>query len=478
MHLIKRSGILIPKTLQHDSGYIQIKESLERRTKSYNTSNYIFNKFYIESEKYLLIPRKFPIKTFFWNLTFDDQRHSGQPIKIDHNITPRSETQWSAIDYLMSNEEGILQLDPGVGKTVISIFMIAERKVKTLILVHRYSLADQWRDRLLQFTDISKDKIARLSSSTFEDDLKQPVIISTTQTFLSLLKRKRKEFLLALNEANVGVFIADEVHTSVGAPTFSECSIHIPSKYTYGLSATPYRYDGNEDIIRFHLGEVFKDDDKTGTMKAKVIVILLDYEIDTPRRYTYIRWGGDFQRARYLNMLKKSKPLERVVKGLLARLNGKRDLICMVERIKFIDQLYKWMPSSDKAKFCGSNGLETLNFKNTFATPGKCRDGIDAPWKDCLLMTSPITNIKQLTGRIVRKQKDKKIPIVIDLVDYGCRDMSKLFYKRNSFYKDERWEIDYYLFKDNKLIKIDEQITFDIIKEAQSITPTTRVRGL
>lgn len=465
MEIIKRrSGILIPKSLQYDSAYIQVKEALERRVKSYNTSAYTFYIFYVESEKFLLIPRHFPIKTYFWSLLIDDYRHEGKPIKIKHTITPRGESQQKAIDHLMNNESAILQLDPGVGKTVITIYMIAERKVKSLILVHRDSLAEQWRDRFLQFTNLKNDDIARLTSATFETDLEQSIIIATTQTFLSLLKRKRKEFLTSLDKANVGVFVADEVHTSVGAPTFSECSIHMPSKYTYGLSATPYRHDGNEDIIRFHLGEIFEDDDATGTMKAKVTAILLDYEIDTPRRYQYIRWGGSFQRARYLNMLIKSQPLKRVVRGLLTRLSDQRDLICMVERIKYIDDLYNWLPSNDKSKFCANGGLETLKYKTTFATPGKCRDGIDAPWKDCLIMTSPISNIKQLTGRITRKIKNKKTPSVIDLIDYGCTDMSNTFYKRNDFYKEREWETQYLLFKDDKLLSIDEGIAIDIIK--------------
>jgi len=464
MQFKKRSGILIPKTLQYNSAYIQIKESLERRVKSYNTSNYVFYIFYIESEKFLLIPRNFPIRTYFWDLIIDDRSHEGHPINIEHNITPRSESQENAIKYLMNNENGILQLDPGVGKTVVSIYMIAERKVKSLILVHRKPLATQWKNRLLEFTNLKEDDISKMTSATFREDLEKPIIISTTQTFLSLLKRKRQDFLIALDKANIGVFVADEVHTSVGAPTFSECSIHMPSKYTYGLSATPYRYDGNEDVIKFHLGEIFEDDDLTGTMKAKVTIILLDYEIDTPRRHKYIHWGGEFQRARYLNMLRKSTPLERVVRGLLTSLSDQRELICMSERVKHIDDLFDWLPSKDKAKFCGNGTLDSLKYKTTFATPGKCRDGIDVPWKDSIIMTSPTSNIKQLTGRIVREFENKKTPSVIDLVDYGCTYMSRTFYKRRTFYIERNWEIQYLLFKDNKLHNIEENIAIDIIE--------------
>ena len=45
MELIKRSGILIPKHIDDQMAYIKIKESLERRSKSYTTSTYIINTF-------------------------------------------------------------------------------------------------------------------------------------------------------------------------------------------------------------------------------------------------------------------------------------------------------------------------------------------------------------------------------------------------------------------------------------------------
>jgi superfamily II DNA or RNA helicase len=463
VEIIKRSGLLIPKQYQYDDFYIKIKEFLERRTKAYNTSNYTINKFYIESEKFLLIPRNFPIQQYTFDYNIKDVSHEGEQIDIEHNITPRGETQQKTIDYILSNENSTLQLPPGVGKTVIAIYMIAERKRKSLILVHRDSLADQWRNRFEEFTNLKGDKIARLRSRTFEKDLDQPIIIATTQTFLSLLKRNPKGFLIKLNEANIGIFVADEVHTSVGAPTFSECSIYMPSKYTYGLSATPYRYDGNGDIIEFHLGYIFSDDDLEGTMGAKVTVLLLDYQIDTPRRARYIRWGGDFQRARYLNLIKKSKPFTEVVRRLLARLKT-RDLICMVERIKLIDDLYNWMPIKSKAKFCGTGGLETLNSKATFATPGKCRDGIDAPWKDAIIMTSPISNIEQLTGRIIRESDNKQTPIIVDMLDYGCPDIANTFYKREKFYNEKQWPVQYLLFANNKLRPIDRDITHKILR--------------
>jgi len=463
IEVIQRSGLLIPRKYQHETFYSKIKEHLIRTTKAYQTSNLEVQVFYIESEKFLLIPRYFPLDKYIPAITVKNYTHSGVDIDIEHNIKPRNETQQIAMEYMTNVNKGIIQLPPGVGKTVISIYAICKKKKKTIVLVHRDSLADQWKDRFLQFTNCKEENISRLKSTTFENDLQKPIIIATVQTFLSLLKRNRENFLISLNKANVGVFIGDEVHTTVGAPTFSECSIHIPSACTFGLSATPYRYDGNGDIIEYHLGSIFEDADTQGTMNAKITVLLMDYEIDTPRRYKYIRWGGRFQRSRYLNLMKKSRPYREAMRGLISKLGKERNLLSMVERVKLIDEHYNETPFSSKSKFCGTAKADTLEKKITFTTPGKCRDGIDAPWKDCVIMTSPIRNIEQLVGRVVRSNPDKKTPIVIDMVDYGCPEIGRTFYGRRQFYEKKGWPIKYIFCKNNKLVTVDEQVALDII---------------
>jgi len=464
MKLIKKSGLVISKEYENSEFFIRIKSFLTRYSQEYNKSTYVMNKFYLESEKFLLIPRNFPIQQYIFDYELDDRTCEGETIDIKHIITPRSESQTKAMNYIMTNDSGILQLAPGVGKTVITIYMIATRKKKSLILVHRDSLAEQWKKRVMDFTNISFDNIARLSSQTFEEDLKKPIIIVTAQTFLSLLNRNRKQFLTELHNANIGIFVADEVHTSVGAPTFSECSIHMPSRYAYGLSATPYRFDGNADIINFHLGDIYEDEDVEGTMDSRVNVIMLDYEIDTPRRYRYIYWAGVFQRTRYLNMLKKSTIFLDVLKGLMNKLKVDRNIILICERTKLIDELYDWLDWPNKSKFYKSATLRELNQSFTFATPGKCRDGIDAPWKDTVIITSPISNINQLTGRVNRSYPGKKTPIIIDMVDYGCKPIMKTFYTRKSFYNKKGWPINYILIKDNKHIKIEESVAMDIME--------------
>jgi len=468
----RRGGIIIPNYYKDQSFYNKIKSRLIRRNKDYSTGSFVVVKFFLEHNENLLIPRFFPLEEEIENFEIIDNTSHGEDIDIYHKIVPRNKTQKRAIEYLLSSERGILELEPGVGKTVITIFKIASIKKKTMILVHRDSLAEQWKgikdsdppQGILSFTNLQENDISRLSSSTFLKDLEKPIIIATDQTFISLLKRNRNKFIQSLKDANIGYFVGDEVHTTIGAPTFSECSIHIPSFNVNGLSATPYRYDGNGDIIEYHLGPVYSDEEAEGTMDANVTVLLLDYQIDIPKRRIYLHWEGQFQRARYLNLIYKSKTFLSNIKGMLSKLQRNRDLIVICERIKLVDLLYNWVSESSKSKFTGNAQLDKLNYKVVFATPQKMRDGIDAPHKDCVIMTSPISNIKQLAGRVVRSKEGKKTPIIIDMVDYGCEDIRKTFFNRLKFYQTKKWNINFVLISNNKIFKIDEDQAVSIIK--------------
>jgi superfamily II DNA or RNA helicase len=450
---------------EQENFYSRIKKHLERDMNAYQSSTIYTHQFFLESEKFLLVPRFFPLDQYISDIRVDNKQHEGRSISIQHSIQPRGNLQRVAMEYMLKSDRGTLQLAPGVGKTVISIYMIAERKRNTIILVHRNALSDQWKERVLEFTNLNKDDIAQLKSSKFKEDLHKPIVISTVQTFISLLNRSRIEFLTELDKANIGIMIADEVHTTVGAPTFAECSIHVPSKITFGLSATPYRYDGNDDIIRYHLGPVFSDVDMEDTMPANVKVLLLDYEIDTPKKHYYLYWGGEFQRSRYLNQMKKSEPFIRTVKGLIEKLKD-REMIVMMERIKLIDEIYNWLDFQSKSRFYRSSTAEKLDSQITFTTPGKCRDGIDAPQKDCMVMTSPISNIEQLAGRITRKKKDKKRPLLIDMVDYGCSNISRTIYKRLDYYENKNWPVEFILIKDGQAKQIDKNAAIALMMKS------------
>ncbi len=466
----RSSSIRIPKKYENELFYQKIKKFLTRLVVNYNSDESTTITFFVETNNFLYIPRYFPIENFV-NCQIVDNQVVGQDIDITSNIVPRNELQDKAIKHMLSNTNSLMELQPGVGKTVISIKVISELKKKSIIIVHRDSLVDQWKTRFLEFTSLKDDDISCLRSKSFEEDLTKPIIISTVQTFLSLLKRNYVNFVQELFKSEIGICIADEVHTSVAAPTFSQCSLYIPSKRTYGLSATPYRLDGNSDIIKFHLGETFKDEDVSGTMIPRVTAILCDFMIDVPKRSRYLFWTGVFQRSRYLNILKNSEEFMKLAKMIIDKVEREnRNTIFISERLKLIDELsdYVKLKSDDVGIFIAGNKNDVLSSKMVFSTPGKIRDGVDCPWKDCLIMTSPISNISQLSGRVIRSYKNKETPIIIDMVDIGCKVISSTFYKRKQYYQSKEWPLKFlYVDSDYNMLFIDETEAMKLISKRQ-----------
>jgi superfamily II DNA or RNA helicase len=473
MLIFKRtSGIIIPTEYKNEKWYQFIKKKLTRRFKDYNTSTYTVYKFYIEGEKFLKIPRFFPIHDYLL-CKIEDKINDGEDIEIEHSIILRDELQRNTVEYMLSHDMGIIQCPPGSGKTILSIYIIATLKKKTLILTHRTSLIDQWmgvntegkKQGFLNFTNIDINDMGKLTSSNFKEVLKKKIILCTDQTFISLLKRNRQEFLIELNHARIHTLIVDELHTAVGAPTFSECSLHLPVKRVYGLSATPF-HENTNDIMQMHCGPIIIPEGKSSTMDARVVVLLFDYEIVQSRK-RYIYWAGKFQRSRYLNMIKNSKPFMKIAIGLLNKfISEDRNIIFMAERIKLIDELYNKTNTEDKTKFISGAGNEVLSKKIIFTTPGRFRDGVDCPEKNLLIMSSPINNVDQMTGRILRISKDKIEPLVMDLVDISCVDISRTLLKRLEFYKLKNWNIRYlYVDSNGNKNELEEEQVIKLLSE-------------
>ena len=442
---IRTSGILIPRTYENEHFYKSIKSSLTRVVRDFTGLNTKTLIFYNEGSKYLKIPRFFPIFNHV-ECIIQDQIKDGEDIEVEHRISVRDDVQSNAIDFLLTHTSGIIQSAPGSGKTVIAIYMLATRKKKTLILMHRSTLIEQWMERILQYTNLTVDDIGIMSSKTLESDLKKPVILATDQMFTSMLSSDRERLFRALDSANIGIFIGDEVHTSVGGPTFAQCSLNISAKCIYGLSATPKRSDGQTDILYHHLGGVFIPGGKASTMDARVTILGFSYGIMNSKSRKYVMWNGDLNRARYLNLTVKSEQLKKISEGLILKfVKDDRNILYVGERIKLLENMYAWMPSENKSKFIRSASNSELSSKAVFATMSKIRDGADANHLDCLIITSPCSNIEQLSGRILRIRPDKKQPIIVDMVDIDEPRIAKTVWNRTKYYEKCKWDIQYVL---------------------------------
>jgi len=83
-------------------------------------------------------------------MTVRDERHAGRPISATFHGELRVDQQVAA-KAMLSHDTGVLAATTAFGKTVVAAWLIAQRGVNALVLVHRRQLLDQWIERLSTF---------------------------------------------------------------------------------------------------------------------------------------------------------------------------------------------------------------------------------------------------------------------------------------------------------------------------------------
>jgi len=140
---------------------------------------------------------------------------------------------------------GVIVLPCGAGKTVVGIGIMAATGNCTLVLTTSTTAVHQWREEILDKTDLRADQIGEYTG--FEKEIR-PVTITTYQ-IMTYRKKKADEFshFRLFSERNWGLVIYDEVHL-LPAPVF-QMTARIQTKRRLGLTATLVREDGREDDV-------------------------------------------------------------------------------------------------------------------------------------------------------------------------------------------------------------------------------------
>lgn len=187
--------------------------------------------------------------------------------------------QLDAIAKMLRSEQGVYMAPAGSGKTTSCLGMASWANQRTLVIVDRSNLAEQWRSRAAQFfcMPFTRDANGNLQASI--DGERTPGKIGEDvweeRDFTVALRQTLHSKGWGLDAAKWyetwGMVILDEVHHAA-SETLSEIARRVPSRYFFGVSATPSANETRGQIIHSLLGPIVAETTRQDLYDRKVLV--------------------------------------------------------------------------------------------------------------------------------------------------------------------------------------------------------------
>jgi len=332
---------------------------------------------------------------------------------------------------------GLLDVDPGKGKTVMALNIISQLRLKTLVIVHKSFLLNQWIERIQQFLPAAR--VGMIQGQIVDIDNKD-IVIGMLQS-LSMKEYPKDMF------DSFGLSIYDECH-HMSAEVFCRCMMKIVTKYTLGLSGTMVRKDGLTKVFKHFLGDVVHKE-KNDTTTHCVLVKGIHYKVDDTEfnqtEYDY-RGNPKFSTmiSKVCNYNRRSEFILDVLKNELA-INPDQQIMILAHNRSLLDYFHDAIEHRQIATvgfYVGGMKEAALKLSESkkviVATYAMASEGLDIKTLTTLIMASPKTDVCQSVGRILRVKHAS--PLVIDIIDPQDLFRSQ-WLKRQTYYIKQRYKI-------------------------------------
>ena len=364
-----------------------------------------------------------------------DERFAGHPIDVEFSGQLRPE-QLDAAAAIAQYDDGILSAPTAFGKTALAAWMIAQRKVNALVLVHRQQLLDQWQIRLAMFLNLPAKSIGQIGGG--KNDPSGFIDVAIIQS--SHHKAGVKDFV-----AEYGQVIVDECH-HLSAFTFEQVMKQVKAKYVLGLTATPERKDGHHPIIYMQCGPIrYKLSARSMTASSpfehEVIPRLTEFCVPPEQADTSIQ-------ELYAGLVDDTARNELIVGDLLGAVQDGRSPLLLTARTEHLKHFETALDGRVENVFVLKGGMGKKQRRLIadaiaavpegeprviLATGSYIGEGFDDARLDSLFLAMPISwkgTLQQYVGRLHRLHDAKRVVRVYDYVDSKVLMLARMFARR------------------------------------------------
>jgi superfamily II DNA or RNA helicase len=389
------------------------------------------------NNNYVIVPRYWGEKKFgFAKHMFG---HVEKATRLIFDGSLRNDMQQKAADktiqQLNRHGGGVLSLATGIGKTVISLYVACKLKMKTMIIVHKQFLLDQWEERIKTFVPFAR--VGRLQQQT-KNVHDCDIVIGMLQ---SIVICQYDDCLFQ----NFGLIIFDEVHV-VPAPVFSRALFKLCAPCMLGLSATPVRKDGLSRVINWFIGPIFFEYTLKDKKEVTVQIVKFEQCNTLPVIYNKHARALQVQLALAITTICNIEKRNQLLINILITLNeAGHKVILFSDRRAHCETLNCMLCNAGVQGALYLGGMKNIELKLSteknviFATYSMAKEGLDIPSLDALVLATPKSDVIQACGRILHG-KTSLSPVIVDVVDNWFIG-KKMYNKRQSYYKKAGFNI-------------------------------------
>lgn len=327
--------------------------------------------------------------------------------------------------------------------TVMSINILSQIAKKTLIIVHKEFLLNQWIERIAEFCP--KATIGRIQGPVFDIEDKD-IVIGMLQTIYD------RDFPENAFDS-FGLTIVDEVHR-IGSCQFSRALLRVQTPIMLGVTATLERKDGLTRVIHQFMGPLIYHQATQAPASRS------EYEHVLVRGMEFVSNDEEFQNVAtdfrgnvlFSTMITKLcafGPRTRFLINILRDLveeNPEAQILVLGHNRSLLVNLFDAIVDQEIATvgyYLGGMKQQELDRTTErqiiLATYAMASEGFDHKNLSILVMITPKTDIVQSVGRIFRTKHER--PLIVDVIDphdiFKNQWRKRLTYYRKSGYRIE-----------------------------------------